>query len=109
MLATECSNPLEKKASKHRQTIIDFVVSSLLWKVDQTAKQTKILHKIARRTNWNAGADILAAAALVKTAATAGKSNPEAVKIQASKLAPSKLPIQQTTQRIIAWTIVTFF
>lgn len=87
ILATECSKPDEKNANKHHQTIINFAVSSFDWNPDQTARQTKILHKIPRNINCKAGVDIFAAAALVKLPATNGKSKPEFINIQLNKAA----------------------
>jgi hypothetical protein len=109
MLATLCSKPVEKKAKRHQKIMISLAESLLVWKPDQTARQTKMLQRMPRKKSWPAGAAILAAAALVKTVAVTGRSRPDLTNIQAKMPAPSKLPSQQTSQRRPAWPSLTFF
>lgn len=87
MLATECSKPQVMKAKRHQKTMMSFAASFVVLKEHHTARQTRILQRMQRRTK---AVLILPAAAVERKVEVASPLSSEKWKRSARTTAPAR-------------------
>src|SRR5699024_4353018 len=109
ILATLCSNPQTMKTKIHQKIMISFPDSVFILVAHHTARQTRILQRMALASRGIGAYPTLPAAMLPKYAAVSPLGIPVIWKMATQITDPTRFPIQQTTHSFMVSAQLTAF